>query len=169
MTGDSELELSGERLTLVLSQHVVRLQGLLERAIAPALAAQDFTTAELDVLGALRSAGEPYQLRPKELVTRLLLTTGGLSNVLRRLEARDLVSRVPNPHDGRSHNVRLTPGGVTAAHAVTTAAAAALHGALSDVPTAALSNALTQLRTILGALGDTPHAPVAAQHPRQGA
>ncbi|NDZ79301.1 MarR family transcriptional regulator [Streptomyces sp. SID10853] len=169
MTADSETELSGERLTLALSQHVVRLQGLLERAIAPALAAQDFTAAELDVLGALRSVGEPYQLRPKELATRLLLTTGGMSNVLRRLEARCLVSRVPNPQDGRSHNVRLTPEGVTAAHSITTAAAAALHGALSDVPAATLNDALAQLRTILGVLDDTLHSPLTAQHPRQGA
>ncbi|MFJ9173707.1 MarR family winged helix-turn-helix transcriptional regulator [Streptomyces sp. NPDC102360] len=160
MASHSENGLSDERLALTLSQHVVRLQGLLERAIAPSLAAQGLTAAELDVLGALRAVGEPYQLRPKELATRLLLTTGGLSNVLRRLEARDLVSRVPDPQDGRSHNVRLTPEGVTDAEAITTAATAALHGTLSAVPTATLQDTLQQLQSILGTIDDAPPVPL---------
>ncbi|WP_406151637.1 MarR family winged helix-turn-helix transcriptional regulator [Streptomyces sp. NBC_01012] len=40
------------------------------------------------------------------------MTTGGMSNVLRRLDSRGLVSRVPDPSDGRRHNVQLTPAGV---------------------------------------------------------
>jgi len=156
MTSHGENGLSDERLALALSQHVVRLQSLLERAIAPALAAQGLTAAELDVLGALRSVGAPYQLRPKELSSRLLLTTGGLSNILRRLEARDLLSRVPDPQDGRSHNARLTPEGVTAAEAITTAATAALHDTLSAVPNATLKDTLQQLQSILRTIDDTP-------------
>ncbi|MFF7335032.1 MarR family transcriptional regulator [Streptomyces sp. NPDC008150] len=156
--------LSDELLALALSQHVVRLHGLLERAIAPALAAQGLTAADLDVLGALRAGGSPIQLRPKELAERLLLTTGGLSNVLRRLEARDLVSRVPDPQDRRSHTMRLTPAGVSIAEAVTTEATAALHGALSAVPAATLRDTLGQLRSVLGAIGDTPPAMPTTRH-----
>ncbi|MEU1122061.1 MarR family winged helix-turn-helix transcriptional regulator [Streptomyces sp. NPDC005899] len=156
MTADSTNRSGDERLALTFSQHVVRLQGLLEQAIAPTLAAQSLTPAELDVLGALRSAGSPYRLRPKELAARLLLTTGGLSNVLRRLDARGLISRVPDPSDGRSHGVQLTPAGVTSAQAATSAATAALQRTLSAVPAATLSDSLRQLQSILGSIDDGP-------------
>ncbi|MFJ8398615.1 MarR family winged helix-turn-helix transcriptional regulator [Streptomyces sp. NPDC094144] len=144
-----------ERLALAFSQHVVCLQTLFEQAIAPALSAQGLTTAELDVLAALRSVGVPYQLRPKELAARLLLTTGGLSNVLRRLEARGLVSRIPDPSDGRSHNVRLTLTGVTTAQLTTAAATTALQQVLTAVPAATLEDTLIQLRAILATVADS--------------
>ncbi|MEU2678334.1 MarR family winged helix-turn-helix transcriptional regulator [Streptomyces sp. NPDC007107] len=156
MTADITNRSGDDRLALTFSQHVVRLQGLLEQAIAPTLAAQSLTPAELDVLGALRSGGSPYRLRPKELAARLLLTTGGLSNVLRRLEARGLISRVPDPSDGRSHGVQLTPTGVTTAQAATSAATAALRRTLSAVPTATLTDSVRQLQSILGAIDDGP-------------
>ncbi|GHE36210.1 MULTISPECIES: MarR family winged helix-turn-helix transcriptional regulator [Streptomyces] len=168
MTVDNVNASGDERLALSFSQHVVRLQGLLEQAIAPTLAAQSLTSAELDVLGALRSAGSPYQLRPKELTTRLLLTTGGLSNVLRRLDARGLVHRVPDPSDGRSHNVRLTPVGVAAARAATSSATTALQRFLSVVPTATLEDALRQLHSILGAVDDAPYVPLVSRNVPEG-
>ncbi|MEE4545608.1 MarR family winged helix-turn-helix transcriptional regulator [Streptomyces sp. V4-01] len=152
MTADRATEPSEAHLALAFSQHVVRLQTVLEQAIGPSLAAQRLTAAELDVLAALRSIGAPYQQRPKELSARLLLTTGGLSNVLRRLDTRGLISRIPDPADGRSHNVRLTPAGVAAAGAATTAAEAALQRALAAVPAATLQDALHHLRSVLAAV-----------------
>ncbi|MGW2283008.1 MarR family winged helix-turn-helix transcriptional regulator [Streptomyces sp. NPDC001770] len=155
MSADRVNDSRDERLALAFSQHVVRLQTIFEQAIAPALTAQGLTPAELDVLAALRSAGDPYQQRPKELAARLLLTTGGLSNVLRRLDARGLVSRIPDPSDGRSHKVRLTPAGVTAAQLTTAAATTALHQVLTAVPAETLEDALHQLRAILATVTDT--------------
>ncbi|GAA3294407.1 MarR family winged helix-turn-helix transcriptional regulator [Streptomyces cinereospinus] len=147
-----------ERLALAFSQHVVRLQSVFEQAIAPALAAQGLTPAELDVLAALRSVGAPYQQRPKELAARLLLTTGGLSNVLRRLDARGLVTRIPDPSDGRSHHVRLTSAGVATAQLTTAAATAALQQVLAAVPSATLEDTLHRLRAILATVTSGPAA-----------
>jgi len=144
-----------ERLALAFSQHVVRLQGTLAQAIAPALSAHDLTPAELDVVATLLTTGEPYRQKPKELTAHLLLTTGGLSNVLRRLENRGLVSRVPDPADRRSNDVRLTPDGVAVARAATGAANAALRRLLAEVPAATLETALHQLGSVLDAVGDT--------------
>ncbi|MFG2595732.1 MarR family winged helix-turn-helix transcriptional regulator [Streptomyces sp. NPDC048462] len=155
MSADRVSDSGEERLALAFSQHVVRLQTLFEQTIAPALAAQGLTPAELDVLAALRSVGAPHQLRPKELAARLLLTTGGLSNVLRRLEVRGLVSRIPDPSDGRSHNVRLTPAGVDTAQLATAAATTALHRVLTAVPVETLADTLSQLRAILATVADT--------------
>ncbi|MFJ9173670.1 MarR family winged helix-turn-helix transcriptional regulator [Streptomyces sp. NPDC102360] len=89
---------------------------------------------------------------------RLLLTTGGLSNVLRRLDARGLVSRVPDPVDRRSHNVRRTLTGVSTALDTTSAVTTAIHRTLSAVPSTTLLDALHQLRSVLGAVGDAPLA-----------
>jgi DNA-binding MarR family transcriptional regulator len=38
-------------------------------------------------------------------------TSGAVTNRLHRLERRGLVTRVPDPHDGRGLKVRLTPRG----------------------------------------------------------
>lgn len=164
MVAHSTNDPGDEQLALTFSQHVVRLQGLLAQSIAPTLTAQGLTPAELDVLGALRQAGSPYQLRPTELSARLLLTTGGLSNVLRRLDIRGLVSRVPDPVDRRSHNVRLTPAGVSTALDTTSAVTTALHRTLSAVPSTTLLDALHQLQSVLGAVGDTPPATPTVRH-----
>ncbi|UOZ04878.1 MarR family winged helix-turn-helix transcriptional regulator [Amycolatopsis sp. WQ 127309] len=154
MTHDRVNVSADERLALTFSQHVVRLQAVLEQTIAPALTAQGLTPSELDVLATLLSAGTPYRRRPKELAAHLLLTTGGLSNVLRRLDARGLVSRVPDLSDRRSHNVQLTPDGVTTARAATAAATVVLQRVLAVVPAADLEVALHQLQAILGAVDD---------------
>lgn len=84
----------------------------------------------------------------------MLLTTGGLSNVLRRFEARGLVSRIPDPADGRSHNVRLTSTGDTTAQLTTAAATTALRQVLAAVPSATLEETLHQLRAILATAAD---------------
>jgi len=46
--------------------------------------------------------------RPRELSSRLPLTTGGLSNILRRLQDDELIEREAGTADARSHVVRLT-------------------------------------------------------------
>ncbi|GGF29097.1 MarR family winged helix-turn-helix transcriptional regulator [Subtercola lobariae] len=140
--------IADERLPLAFAQQILRLQGRLAQSVAPTLSARGLTAAEFDVIAALWSVGSPHQLRPKQLTGKLLLTTGGLSNVLRRLDAAKLIVRLPDPADGRSHNVQLTPAGVELARAATTSATAALQRSLSDVPPATLAAALEQLQSI---------------------
>lgn len=69
--------------------------------------------ADLDVLVALRVSPEPRQLTPTELYRSLLLSSGGLTKILNRLEAAGWVARPANPDDGRSRWVRLTRRGNT--------------------------------------------------------
>ena len=45
----------------------------------------------------LRSVPSPYELTPTELYDAVLLSSGGMTKVLRRLETRGLVSRGENP------------------------------------------------------------------------
>jgi DNA-binding MarR family transcriptional regulator len=80
--------------------------------VGAALNRLGLTKAGYDILAVLRAAGAPYRLRPSVLTQRLVLTSGGTSNVLRRLAAADLVERDPDPSDARSSWVRLSAHGV---------------------------------------------------------
>ncbi|SCG34125.1 DNA-binding transcriptional regulator, MarR family [Micromonospora halophytica] len=66
---------------------------------------------EFDVLAALRRSGEPYTLAPKELTASLMLTSGGMTGRLDRLERAGLVRRTPDPADRRGLRVTLTDAG----------------------------------------------------------
>ena len=68
-------------------------------------------TGEFDVLATLRRAGPPYALRPTELFRSLMISSGGLTDRLVRLEERGLVRRVKSKEDRRSLIVELTPKG----------------------------------------------------------
>jgi DNA-binding MarR family transcriptional regulator len=68
-------------------------------------------TGEFDVLATLLRSGAPYQLRPTELYKSLMISSGGLTARLTRLEAAGLVRRVPSEADARSLLVELTSVG----------------------------------------------------------
>jgi DNA-binding MarR family transcriptional regulator len=67
---------------------------------------------EFDVLATLRRAGEPFQLSPGALAASMMLSTGGTTARLDRLEKAGLVERSPSPSDRRGILVRLTPHGL---------------------------------------------------------
>jgi DNA-binding MarR family transcriptional regulator len=64
-----------------------------------------------DVLASLRRAGPPYRRSPTELYRTLMRTSGAMTHRLGKLEADGLIRRVPDPEDGRSVLVELTPEG----------------------------------------------------------
>ena len=73
--------------------------------------AYDLTFAQLDVLVALaRVEGE--SLSCSEIAERTLITKGGITGILDRLEARGLVKRIPSRDDRRSVLVRFSAKGV---------------------------------------------------------
>lgn len=67
---------------------------------------------EFDVLSALRRAGEPYALTPKQLLMSNLVSSGTMTNRIDRLAGRGLVIREDDPADRRSVLVRITPEGL---------------------------------------------------------
>jgi DNA-binding MarR family transcriptional regulator len=66
---------------------------------------------EFDVLATLRRSGEPYALSPRQLSATLMLTTGGMTGRLDKLERAGLLRRSPDPHDRRGLQVTLTDEG----------------------------------------------------------
>lgn len=63
------------------------------------------------IIATLRASGEPYRMTPKSLQATLLISSGGLSNLLRRIEEQGYVRRSIDPLDGRGVLVELTPAG----------------------------------------------------------
>ncbi|MGW3150406.1 MarR family winged helix-turn-helix transcriptional regulator [Streptomyces sp. NPDC001177] len=67
---------------------------------------------EFDVLATLRRSGEPYALSPRQLSATLMVTTGGMTGRLDKLERANLLRRSPDPHDRRGLQVTLTEEGL---------------------------------------------------------
>ncbi|GAA3914816.1 MarR family winged helix-turn-helix transcriptional regulator [Microbacterium invictum] len=103
----------------VLSR-VDRLSRHLDRARREAFRRSDLESWEWDVLSALRRAGEPYRLSPKQLLQQTLVSSGTMTNRIDRLVGRRLVRREGDPSDGRSVLVVLTDEGRTRVDAAIT-------------------------------------------------
>ncbi|MGW6690083.1 MarR family winged helix-turn-helix transcriptional regulator [Streptomyces sp. NPDC054961] len=67
---------------------------------------------EFDVIATLRRSGTPYTLSPRELSATLMLTTGGMTGRLDKLEKAGLLLRAPDPHDRRGLKVTVTERGL---------------------------------------------------------
>ncbi|UAJ81085.1 MarR family transcriptional regulator [Leifsonia sp. ZF2019] len=66
---------------------------------------------DFDVLAALRRAGAPFERTPGDLAAHTMITTGGMTKRLDRLERAGLVARRTAVGDGRGRVVALTPLG----------------------------------------------------------
>ena len=71
----------------------------------------ELTRGTYDVLTALRRAGAPYSLSPKQIAQSLLLSGAGLTSRLNKLEAQNYLARLPEPNDRRTLRVQLTAAG----------------------------------------------------------
>jgi DNA-binding MarR family transcriptional regulator len=140
-------------LELELGKRAGMVHHLLTEAVTRRLAAFKLTKAEYDVLAVLRASGDPYRLRPTDLAARLWLSSGGTSNVLRRLTEAGLIVREADASDARSTWVQLTEQGVQTAEAAVLAAAEAQRELLKAVPEETARAAADVLREVLLALG----------------
>jgi DNA-binding MarR family transcriptional regulator len=138
-----------------LAKRVHRLAGRLQNVVRNETAALGLTPAEFDVLAALRRAGEPYARKPSELAGGLLLTSGGISNVLRRLQQAGLIEREADAADARVAWVRLSGRGVQEAEKVVRAVTGAQARLFSAADETLVTGAADRLREVLIALGDT--------------
>lgn len=95
-----------------------RLATLLARGpIEAVFTRHGLDTGEFDVISTLLRAGPPYRLRPTELFKSLMVSSGGLTDRLTRLEKAGLIIRVPSETDARSLLVQLTDDGRARAEA----------------------------------------------------
>jgi DNA-binding MarR family transcriptional regulator len=80
--------------------------------LEPLFAKFELQSGEFDVLATLRRSGAPYALTPTQLYDATMISSGGMTNRLDRLERAALIERQPNPDDRRGVLVGLTAKGI---------------------------------------------------------
>jgi DNA-binding MarR family transcriptional regulator len=77
----------------------------------PLFAKAGLQAGEFDVLATLRRSGAPYMLSPTQLYEAAMISSGGMTDRLDRLERGGLVIRRPDPKDRRGKLIVLTEPG----------------------------------------------------------
>jgi len=86
----------------------LRLGALFDQHLSKVLARHNMNLPTYRVLAALRRTESPHQLTPSQLLDALLVTSGGMTNLLTRIEAQGYIRRRPHPRDRRGVLVQLT-------------------------------------------------------------
>ena len=106
-----DLDPSAKHITGRIVRLAVLFQGEFERIKGAAFDQYGLKETDFGVLSPLRRAGEPFELTPTELARHRMITSGGMTAALDRLEDKGMIVRVPNPNDRRGSLVRLTERG----------------------------------------------------------
>ena len=77
----------------------------------PLFAQAGLQSGEFDVLATLRRSGAPYTLSPTQLYEAAMISSGGMTDRIDRLERAGLVLRRPDPKDRRGKLIVLTDPG----------------------------------------------------------
>ena len=109
---------------------------------------------EFDVLATLRRSGEPFQLSPTDLCASLMLTSGGMTGRLDRLERNGLITRSADPTDRRRLVITLTERGRDLVDQAVVAGLEAQHEVLDRLPAPARAQLADLLRELLAAASD---------------
>ncbi|WP_420410803.1 MarR family winged helix-turn-helix transcriptional regulator [Roseibium sp.] len=80
--------------------------------LTPAYAKIGLKIGEFDVLATLVRSGPPYKLTPTELYRTTMMSSGGMTARLDKLEKAGLVERCPHPEDRRALTVCVTDKGL---------------------------------------------------------
>lgn len=143
--------------SLELVSRVIRASHFLQARLDDIAEAYGLShTGDLDVLTDLDRAGPPYQRTPSELAESLLLTAGGMTVRLNRLQRAGLIDRLPNPRDGRGVLVRLMPLGKELAEDALATLLDTQAASLGGLQPSEQADLASLLRTLLIGLGDTP-------------
>jgi DNA-binding MarR family transcriptional regulator len=102
-------EIDAEGMSLV--PRVIRLAHLYDTQMARVSRSFELKPGWLDVLSALRRVGPPYRMSATELARWVLLSSGGMTGRLDRMEEAGLVRRRPDPSDRRGVLIELTSKG----------------------------------------------------------
>jgi DNA-binding MarR family transcriptional regulator len=128
-------EIDAGRMALI--PRVIRLAHLYDQEMARVSRSFGLKAGWLDVLSALRRVGRPYRMSATTLARWVLLSSGGMTSRLDRMEEAGLVTRLPDPSDRRGVLIELTAKG----RKVIDAAIDAHLALYSELVSAALSEA----------------------------
>lgn len=129
-----------------------RLSNLVRPSIEATFASFGLDRGEFDVIATLRRSGAPYKLTPTELYTSLMISSGGLTHRLDRLQKSGLILRERSAMDGRSMVVGLTEEGIRLAEAAFCADMGSEASYLTDLNAQERHDLAALLRKLLGSL-----------------
>ncbi|MGW7607127.1 MarR family winged helix-turn-helix transcriptional regulator [Streptomyces sp. NPDC054766] len=130
---------------------VFRLSRTMGDRMEKAYARYGISRGEFDVLATLRRSDAPYTLPPRRLSATLMLTTGGMTGRLDKLERAGLLRRSPDPHDRRGLQVTLTDEGLRLIDEAVGAGLAVQTAALSALDSGQAAQLADLLRPLLAA------------------
>ena len=98
--------------SIAIISRIWRVGRHLEKERVDRLAELGTDRVTIDVLAMLRRSGAPYRRTAGELTRSSLITSGGVSQRLDKLEKAGLISRHIHPEDRRRIDVQLTKAGM---------------------------------------------------------
>ena len=113
--------------------HVHRLSALVRKQVDVFMADHAISTGEFDVMSALRRSGKPYEMRPAEIASAVMLSPSGMTHRLDLLEAAGLIERLVDPSNRRTTPVRLSRAGQKLVDTLVHSYAELLNELLSDI------------------------------------
>ena len=95
---------------LAVVARLVRMSYYIARRVDSNLARFGLTRGEFEVLAVL-TRNPDAKITPKDIHAKILITSGGLSNRIRKLEEKGLIVRMPDQSDGRGVVLKVTEKG----------------------------------------------------------
>ena len=97
---------------LPITGRVLRLSRYIEGLREERLAEFDLTVPDYDVLATMRRKAGDGTINVRDLQESMMLSSGGTTKRLDRLQTRHLIERLPDPNDRRGVLIRLTEEGI---------------------------------------------------------
>jgi DNA-binding MarR family transcriptional regulator len=129
---------------------ITRASALIQRELERVFAQGGLTGGDFDVLATLRRSGVP--VAAGELSRSTMVTTGGMTKRLDRLESLGLIRREPDPRDRRGRLIALTDDGRVLIDRAVAAHLQNEERLLADLPAAKRKELAALLRELLTAL-----------------
>ena len=140
--------------TLLVALWLNRLGRLFEAGFESLVREHGLIPSESRVLGTLLLNGPPHELSPTRLNEIVVLTSGGMTKAVSRLESLRFVERRADPSDGRGVLVRLTRTGRRVGTAVLADLVASFETQLAPLGLHERRAIVDALRALLGTYGD---------------
>jgi len=139
--------MTDRRLAVAAWESLFRAQHEVFREVSSDFCDDDLTQAEYDVLTVTR--GDEHAARLRDVTANMLISQPSVSRLVDRMVTRGLISKCPDPQDGRGAIVRATDAGLAAFRRIATAhgrSIAERMSVLSDDELAQLHDLTTKLR-----------------------
>jgi len=141
---------------------IARVHSLQRAGLATLLSEHSLSLSSFDVLANLRRSAPPHRKTPSELAVSSMISTGGITFRLDRLETDGLITRVRDTDDRRVWYAELTPAGIELIDRVVEQHLEREHAivnALTPAERAELARMLATLERSLDRVDGAPSAP----------